>query len=541
MALLSSSIPSSSISRRWKARLLSASLEQPLDRVNVLGDETSGHTGCVNALSWARDGELLLSGGDDKTVRLWRMDASDHDKDYPFVCQAVVHTGHRANIFNAQMLPHSSRIASVAGDSQVRVFDVSTALSSRHDGEMELTTRAAQARVLQCHSARVKRIVTEESPDLFLTVAEDGTVRQHDLRVPHNCFSGSCPSPLIKLSCSLNTLALSPLTPYQFVVAGEAPYGYLYDRRAVGRFFQEEWGMPPDADSLTTCVRRFGRKMRGPNERKGDEHITGARMATSNGHEVSIPYSSDVVYLYSTLDDPQSSSSSTRASSVLPPAPPPRIPPRTFEAAARSLTEAQRETDRAMEEDIERMMEEDAEMFDGEELFPTDPDDENAENEERGEEEQASTLLPTLPIVLPRARFVGAGNVETIKDVNFLGPRDEFVASGSDDGNFFIWRKSTGKLHDILEGDGSVVNVIEGHPHLPLLAVSGIDTTVKLFAPARGGRAFSKLGNAENIIKRNSEASSRTVDLASLFIQYQLLAGQSAVSREGTTPQCTFQ
>lgn len=32
---------------------------------------------------------------------------------------------------------------------------------------------------------------------------------------------------------------------------------------------------------------------------------------------------------------------------------------------------------------------------------------------------------------------------------------------------------------DILEGDGSVVNVIEGHPTLPLIAVSGIDTTVK--------------------------------------------------------------
>lgn len=64
--------------------------------------------------------------------------------------------------------------------------------------------------------------------------------------------------------------------------------------------------------------------------------------------------------------------------------------------------------------------------------------------------------------------------------MNFLGPRDEYITSGSDDGHFFIWRKSDGKLHDILEGDGQVVNVIEGHPHLPLVAVSGIDTTVKV-------------------------------------------------------------
>jgi hypothetical protein len=74
---------------RWKKHLLSAALEQPLDRVNVLGDENTGHTGCVlshllvtlmklirfsnrqfrciNALSWAKDGQVLLSGGDDTT------------------------------------------------------------------------------------------------------------------------------------------------------------------------------------------------------------------------------------------------------------------------------------------------------------------------------------------------------------------------------------------------------------------------------------------------------------------------------------------
>lgn len=64
--------------------------------------------------------------------------------------------------------------------------------------------------------------------------------------------------------------------------------------------------------------------------------------------------------------------------------------------------------------------------------------------------------------------------------MNFLGPYDEFVTSGSDDGNFFIWEKKSGKLHGIYEGDASVVNVIEGHPYLPLVAVSGIDTTVKV-------------------------------------------------------------
>ena len=66
------------------------------------------------------------------------------------------------------------------------------------------------------------------------------------------------------------------------------------------------------------------------------------------------------------------------------------------------------------------------------------------------------------------------------KTVNFLGPNDESVASGSDDGNFFIWDKHDGKLQGIYEGDSNVVNIIEGHPYFPLVAVSGIDTTVKV-------------------------------------------------------------
>ena len=64
--------------------------------------------------------------------------------------------------------------------------------------------------------------------------------------------------------------------------------------------------------------------------------------------------------------------------------------------------------------------------------------------------------------------------------VNFVGPNDEFVASGSDDGYFFLWKKENGNLHGIYEGDASVVNVIEAHPTLPLIAVSGIDHEPKV-------------------------------------------------------------
>ena len=74
--------------------------------------------------------------------------------------------------------------------------------------------------------------------------------------------------------------------------------------------------------------------------------------------------------------------------------------------------------------------------------------------------------------------------------VNFVGPNDEFVVSGSDDGYFFLWRRESGALHGIYEGDGSVVNVIEAHSVLPLLAVAGIDHEPKVSPPPEGFVAY---------------------------------------------------
>ncbi|SLM34185.1 WD40/YVTN repeat-like-containing domain [Lasallia pustulata] len=61
-------------------------------------------------------------------------------------------------------------------------------------------------------------------------------------------------------------------------------------------------------------------------------------------------------------------------------------------------------------------------------------------------------------------QYRGHCNVKTVKDVNFFGMQDEYVVSGSDSGHLFIWDKKTTQLVNILEGDGEVVNVVQGHP-----------------------------------------------------------------------------
>jgi len=81
----------------------------------------------------------------------------------------------------------------------------------------------------------------------------------------------------------------------------------------------------------------------------------------------------------------------------------------------------------------------------------------------------------------------------------------EFIASGSDDGRWFIWEKRTGRLIKMLAGDGAgnyisnsfsdtflilllmcftfsiVVNCIQSHPFDCAVATSGIDNTIKVY------------------------------------------------------------
>lgn len=113
----------------------------------------------------------------------------------------------------------------------------------------------AKVHLFKCHTDEVKRIVTEQSPSTFLTVAgvsgysgrrifptniqgwQDHTVRQHDLRTPHTC--PRCPPPLVKASHALNALGSSPLTPWYFVVAGYNKYVSLLARSCLRKDIDE--------------------------------------------------------------------------------------------------------------------------------------------------------------------------------------------------------------------------------------------------------------------------------------------------------------
>lgn len=130
-------------------------------------------------------------------------------------------------------------------------------------------------------------------------------------------------------------------------------------------------------------------------------------------------------------------------------------------------------------------------------------------------------------VVKPRMKYSGHGNIETVKDVDFYGLRDEYIVSGSDKGYVFIWDKKTGNIVQILHGDEDVVNVTKGHPFLPMMAVSGIDSTVKIFKPTsrlpttlralepnnpNSYSTSSRLYDMEEIVSENRESNRSMAD-----------------------------
>src|SRR5579883_562236 len=73
-----------------------------------------GHTGRVNTVAWAPDGERIASGSDDKTVQIW--DAVTGEK-------ISICTGHAKQVNAVAWSPDGSRVVSGSSDAKAQVWD----------------------------------------------------------------------------------------------------------------------------------------------------------------------------------------------------------------------------------------------------------------------------------------------------------------------------------------------------------------------------------------------------------------------------------
>ncbi|CRK96028.1 CLUMA_CG009467, isoform A [Clunio marinus] len=99
--------------------------------------------------------------------------------------------------------------------------------------------------------------------------------------------------------------------------------------------------------------------------------------------------------------------------------------------------------------------------------------------------------------------YQGHVNSQTIKGVNFYGPKSEFIVSGSDCSNIFFWHKETEAIVQWMRGDeNGIVNVLEPHPIYPVLATSGLDKDVKIWMPSNEDFDMN-VENLESCIQQN--------------------------------------
>nr|KMM70291.1 WD repeat-containing protein [Coccidioides posadasii RMSCC 3488] len=319
-----------------------------MDIVNELG----GHTGCVNALNWSTSGKLLASGSDDQHVNIYSYQPESTTS--PFFLNTTILTGHSANIFSVKFMPHSNdrTLISCAGDSEVRVFDIeysgrsaNTAVASARsrrfnnffNGMWYLTEGNTNCRVYRSHADRVKRIVTESSPYLFLTCSEDGEVRQWDLRQPSSAYpsprggqgfmayrpglhhdDSNVPPPLIsykKYHIDLNTISCAASQPHYIALGGAHLHCFLHDRRMMGRDLLEERGQTGSLSGIsshddevmgqaTRCVRRFAPNGQKKMRSRDNGHITACKISYANPNEMIVSWSGDHIYSFDLIRSP---------------------------------------------------------------------------------------------------------------------------------------------------------------------------------------------------------------------------------------------
>ncbi|KAF4677093.1 Syntaxin-1A [Perkinsus chesapeaki] len=158
---------------------------------------------------------------------------------------------------------------------------------------------------------------------------------------------------------------------------------------------------------------------------------------------------------------------------------------------------------------------------------------------------------PNKPIGPP---FKGHANSRTVKEVSFIGLNQEYVASGSDDGNWFAWRLRQGHssivqemascddpdsgtvgfpidprlCHVGLNADSEVVNCVQQHPTDFCVATAGIDNDIKIWRPSGDRSVRPSVTDIRRICRENSllEFGRSSNSIASMSAMLRLLGEQ---------------
>ncbi|XP_020284071.1 DDB1- and CUL4-associated factor 5 isoform X2 [Pseudomyrmex gracilis] len=141
-------------------RLISTRFE---NSENLFKKDLLSHYGCVNAIEFSNQGDLLVSGGDDRRVLLWRVEQAIQGMGKPTVMKAQ----HNSNIFCLGYDSSKTKIFSAGNDDQVIVHNL----------------RTCNAINLFPHEKPVYGLsIHPHNDDVFASACDDGRVLIYDIR-----------------------------------------------------------------------------------------------------------------------------------------------------------------------------------------------------------------------------------------------------------------------------------------------------------------------------------------------------------------------
>ncbi|XP_038694294.1 DDB1- and CUL4-associated factor 8-like isoform X1 [Tripterygium wilfordii] len=226
------------------------------------------HRGCVNTVSFNGDGDILVSGSDDKRVILWDWQSGQ--------IKLSFHSGHLRNVFQAKIMPYSDdrSIVTCAADGQVR--------------HAQVLERGVETSLLGKHEGRAHKLAIEPgSPYIFYTCGEDGLVQHFDLRTGAATELFTCLPTNDRSFMSvigLNAIAIDPRNPNLFVVAGSDEYTRLYDIRKYKWNGSSDFGLPADHFCPPHLI--------------NDDEVGITGLAFSDQSELLVSYSDEFIYLF---------------------------------------------------------------------------------------------------------------------------------------------------------------------------------------------------------------------------------------------------
>ncbi|ROT81775.1 WD repeat-containing protein 22 [Penaeus vannamei] len=194
----------------WGPNVASAAfLSRRLDSSrNLYRKDLYAHYGCVNAIEFSKEGDLLVSGGDDRRVLLWNVDSALSGARRP----RAMESEHSSNIFCLSFDSSNSKIFSAGNDEQVIVHDL----------------RTGETTDVFLHREAVYGVSVNPSLDsVFASAGEDGQVLLYDMRES----AATDPVCLARYHDAFHAVQFHPVEPVFVVTANSREGVSLWDVR----------------------------------------------------------------------------------------------------------------------------------------------------------------------------------------------------------------------------------------------------------------------------------------------------------------------